>query len=110
MVEDLPLITNAECNSIYGIVGDGVVCMDTEGGKGTCNGDSGGPLGHYDPVRERWVEFGIVSFGASAGCEVRLSTVNCQLSPVTVGGIPSRVHPDRVLPGLDQRAGRHQLS
>ena len=72
MVEDLPLITNAECNSIYGIVGDGVVCMDTEGGKGTCNGDSGGPLGHYDPVRERWVEFGIVSFGASAGCEVSL--------------------------------------
>ena len=27
MVKDLPLITNAECNSIYGIVGDGVVCM-----------------------------------------------------------------------------------
>jgi len=70
MVEDLPLITNAECNSIYGIVGDGVVCMDTEGGKGTCNGDSGGPLGHYDASRERWIEFGIVSFGASAGCEV----------------------------------------
>ena len=70
MVEDLPLITNAECNSIYGIVGDGVVCMDTEGGKGTCNGDSGGPLGHYDATRERWIEFGIVSFGASAGCEV----------------------------------------
>ena len=75
MVEDLPLITNAECNSIYGIVGDGVVCMDTEGGKGTCNGDSGGPLGHYDQARERWIEFGIVSFGASSGCEVRLSTV-----------------------------------
>ena len=35
------------------------------------NGDSGGPLGHYDSVRERWVEFGIVSFGASSGCEVR---------------------------------------
>ena len=70
MVKDLPLITNAECNSIYGIVGDGVVCMDTAGGKGTCNGDSGGPLGHYDEARERWVEYGIVSFGASSGCEV----------------------------------------
>ena len=45
MVQDLPLITNKECNDVYGIVGDGVVCMDTAGGKGTCNGDSGGPLG-----------------------------------------------------------------
>merc|ERR1719423_369523 len=26
MVEDLPIITNSECNAIYGIVGDGVVC------------------------------------------------------------------------------------
>ena len=45
MVQDLPLITNEECNDVYGIVGEGVVCMDTSGGKGTCNGDSGGPLG-----------------------------------------------------------------
>merc|ERR1712223_181180 len=44
MVEDLPIISNAECNAIYGIVGDGVVCIDTTGGTGTCNGDSGGPL------------------------------------------------------------------
>jgi len=70
MVQDLPLITNKECNDVYGIVGDGVVCMDTSGGKGTCNGDSGGPLGYYDESRERWIEVGIVSFGASAGCEV----------------------------------------
>jgi len=70
MVRDLPIITNKECNDVYGIVGDGVVCMDTSGGKGTCNGDSGGPLGYYDETRERWIEVGIVSFGASAGCEV----------------------------------------
>merc|ERR1719283_592182 len=44
MVSDLPVISNAECDSVYGIVGDGVVCIDTTGGKGTCNGDSGGPL------------------------------------------------------------------
>ena len=70
MVEDLPLITNQECDNIYGIVGPGVVCMDTAGGKGTCNGDSGGPLGWYDEAKERWIEVGIVSFGASSGCEV----------------------------------------
>jgi len=70
MVPDLPLIDNESCNNVYGIVGEGVVCMDTAGGKGTCNGDSGGPLGRYDETLERWVEVGIVSFGASSGCEV----------------------------------------
>merc|ERR1712077_61561 len=42
MVEDRPIISNSDCNAIYGIVGAGVVCIDTTGGKGTCNGDSGG--------------------------------------------------------------------
>merc|ERR1711936_1562418 len=60
MVEDLPIISNSECNAIYGIVGDGVVCIDTTGGKGTCNGASG----------DKWKQVGVVSFGASAGCEV----------------------------------------
>merc|ERR1712080_558388 len=44
MVSDLPVISDEECNDVYGIVGDGVVCVDTTGGKGSCNGDSGGPL------------------------------------------------------------------
>merc|ERR1711971_149202 len=77
MVEDLPIISNAECNAIYGIVGDGVVCIDTAGGKGTCSGDSGGPLNmKFDVVDkegnpgQKWKQVGIVSFGASAGCEV----------------------------------------
>merc|ERR1712098_775943 len=75
MVEDLPIITNSECNAIYGIVGDGVVCIDTTGGKGTCNGDSGGPLNMKFDVKDgaagpKWKQIGVVSFGASAGCEV----------------------------------------
>jgi hypothetical protein len=37
MVPDLPVITNQACNDVYGIVGPGVVCIDTKGGKGTCN-------------------------------------------------------------------------
>merc|ERR1711983_209433 len=77
MVEDLPIISNSECNAIYGIVGDGVVCIDTTGGKGTCNGDSGGPLNMKFEVKDKngaagqkWKQVGVVSFGASAGCEV----------------------------------------
>lgn len=37
MVHDLPIISNKECNSYYGIVGDGIVCIDTTGGRGSCN-------------------------------------------------------------------------
>jgi len=70
MVEDLPLITNQQCDNVYGVVGEGVVCMDQAGGKGICSGDSGGPLGHYDAASERWIEVGIVSFGAASGCEL----------------------------------------
>merc|ERR1712054_344576 len=73
MVEDLPVISNAECNGVYGIVGSGVVCIDPTGGRGTCNGDSGGPLNMKAEVTkagQQWKQVGVVSFGASAGCEV----------------------------------------
>merc|ERR1712098_350534 len=75
MVEDLPIITNAECSAVYGIVQAGVVCIDTTGGKGTCNGDSGDPLNMKFDVKDgaagqKWKQIGVVSFGASAGCEV----------------------------------------
>jgi len=73
-VHDLPVITNRECNDVYGIVGDGVVCVDTTGGRGSCNGDSGGPLimkqGSQKGAGDVWTQVGVVSFGASAGCEV----------------------------------------
>merc|ERR1712112_105797 len=68
MVEDLPIITNEECSAVYGIVGDGVVCIDTTGGKGTCSGDSGGPLNMKFDVKDgsagqKWKQIGVVSFG-----------------------------------------------
>jgi len=72
-VDDLPVISNKECNDIYGIVGAGVVCIDTTGGKGSCNGDSGGPLNMKFDVKksagQKWKQVGIVSFGSSSGCE-----------------------------------------
>merc|ERR1739848_894248 len=64
MVEDRPIISNSDCNAIYGIVGDGVVCIDTTGGKGTCNGDSGGPLnmkGSMKGAGDKWKQVGVVS-------------------------------------------------
>merc|ERR1719234_80071 len=73
MVEDLPIISNSDCNDVYGIVGSGIVCIDTTGGKGSCNGDSGGPLvmkAGMTKAGQQWNQVGIVSFGSSAGCEV----------------------------------------
>merc|ERR1712168_1041665 len=70
---DLAVITNSDCNDVYGIVGPGVVCVDTTGGKGSCNGDSGGPLIKKDGMKtpgQKWIQHGIVSFGSSRGCEV----------------------------------------
>merc|ERR1719341_73821 len=72
-VRDIPVISNSDCNAVYGIVGDGVVCIDTAGGRGSCNGDSGGPLVQKaggKAAGDKWTQVGIVSFGASAGCEV----------------------------------------
>merc|ERR1712223_752662 len=72
---DIPVMSNADCNAVYGIVSDGAFCVDTSGGRGSCNGDSGGPaimrISRRSPG-DRWKEVGIVSFGASAGCEVGL--------------------------------------
>ena len=79
MVEDRPLLSNEDCNAVYGVVDDGSVCVDTTGGKGTCGGDSGGPCMSRWGARggrgtrvpgDKWKQVGIVSFGSSAGCEV----------------------------------------
>ena len=34
---NLPVISNGECNAIFGNIGDGVFCVDTAGGRGSCN-------------------------------------------------------------------------
>merc|ERR1711973_1062302 len=69
MVHDIPIMSNRECDSFYGIVGDGIVCIDTEGGRSSCNGDSGGPL-ITKTSSKKWDQVGIVSFGSAAGCEI----------------------------------------
>ncbi|XP_069688740.1 brachyurin-like isoform X1 [Periplaneta americana] len=67
---DLTVITNQECNSVYGVITSGMICVSTPGGKSTCSGDSGGPLIHSQ--NGGYVQVGVVSFSAASGCEAGL--------------------------------------
>merc|ERR1712062_848258 len=59
----VPVESNENCDAYYGIVKDSQICINAEGGHGTCNGDSGGPLTFNG------VHVGLTSFGSSRGCE-----------------------------------------
>merc|ERR1712024_335445 len=62
----VPVESNENCDAYYGIVKDSQICINAEGGHGTCNGDSGGPLTFNG------VHVGLTSFGSSQGCEAGL--------------------------------------
>ena len=37
-VSNRPVISNEDCNDVYtGIIYDGILCIDTQGGEGVCN-------------------------------------------------------------------------
>jgi secreted trypsin-like serine protease len=60
-----PVLNDDDAEAIYGNMSwDTIICIDTSGGKGTCNGDSGGPL-----MNAAGDLTGLTSFGAAAGCE-----------------------------------------
>ena len=62
------VITNAVCQATYGsTIILSTICTSTAGGRGTCNGDSGGPL-TLGTGGSR-IQIGVVSFVAAAGCE-----------------------------------------
>jgi chymotrypsin len=69
-VVDNDIITNAACAAVYGtaVVNANVICIETAGGRGTCQGDSGGVLSVERAGGPR-VQVGVTSFGAAAGCE-----------------------------------------
>ncbi|XP_070491145.1 brachyurin-like [Chironomus tepperi] len=62
------ILANAICAETYGNVSinNATICIQTTGGRGVCNGDSGGPLTVVDGQR---IQVGIASFVHSAGCE-----------------------------------------
>jgi len=65
----VPVYNHERCADFFGTstVTDGVVCLDSAGGHGICNGDSGGPLTWVEDGRS--VTRGIHSFVSGGGCE-----------------------------------------
>ena len=66
---EAPVMSQFDCESYWGNLNEGVVCIDTTGGKSSCYGDSGGPLSIVGP-NSIYKQIGIVSFGSAAGCEI----------------------------------------
>lgn len=66
------IISNAQCAAVFGttVVNAAVICIDTTGGRGTCQGDSGGVLSVAQGGAR--LQVGVTSFGASAGCQVSI--------------------------------------
>ncbi|XP_076042406.1 brachyurin-like [Oratosquilla oratoria] len=65
---EVPVISNEECSKTYGgVITTDILCTSGDDGKGTCTGDSGGPLSFV--TRNRTEIRGIVSFRSSEGCE-----------------------------------------
>uniref|UniRef100_A0A182M6N8 Peptidase S1 domain-containing protein n=1 Tax=Anopheles culicifacies TaxID=139723 RepID=A0A182M6N8_9DIPT len=76
-----PVMTNADCNRHWSTtqVQPQNVCQTTDGGRSSCNGDSGGPLTVQDGGRS--LQIGLVSFGSAAsGCSGPMPKVFARVS------------------------------
>jgi len=62
------VLSNAECEIIYGhSITEGSICIETANG-GVCNGDSGGPL-NWPQADGSYIQVGVTSFVSALGCE-----------------------------------------
>ncbi|XP_037944364.1 brachyurin [Teleopsis dalmanni] len=73
---DVPVIPYQRCACYYlpGLVRErNHICTDGKGGRGSCDGDSGGPLTYlYNNVTYL---IGLTSFGSASGCEIQYPSV-----------------------------------
>ena len=66
---EVQVLDNKVCSDLYGpMITETMMCTSGMSGRGTCFGDSGGPALVKSPDGS-YVQVGIVSFGANAGCE-----------------------------------------
>jgi len=68
MQVDLPIVSNANCRRVYKwkVTGNMLCAGSEEGGKDSCNGDSGGPL-IVEDGHGGYAQAGIVSWGEGCG-------------------------------------------
>ncbi|XP_045111201.1 uncharacterized protein LOC123504604 isoform X2 [Portunus trituberculatus] len=75
------VLDNSVCRYYYGdLVTDLMMCTSGEGGTGPCRGDSGSPV-QIQMENGRWVQLGILAFGAAYGCEAGYPSGNILLPP-----------------------------
>ncbi|XP_035918114.1 brachyurin-like [Anopheles stephensi] len=74
-----PVMTNADCIARWNtaLIQPQNVCLSGEGGRSSCNGDSGGPLTVQDGGS---LQIGVVSFGSAAGCSIGMPSVYARVS------------------------------
>ncbi|KAG6456929.1 hypothetical protein O3G_MSEX010040 [Manduca sexta] len=75
----VPVISNAVCQRSFSLnIHGSHLCTSGDGRKGTCDGDSGGPLTVI--VNNQRVQIGVVSFGPPSGCEFGEPSVYTRLT------------------------------
>ena len=73
------VISNAQCAETFGeFITPTHMCMSSEGGRGTCTGDSGGPM--QTIINGRVVQIGIVSFQGADSCFAGIPTAFTRVS------------------------------
>ncbi len=80
----IPIISNVDCNAVYGTITDAMICGGPQLNTDACNGDSGGPLAVQNG--SAWIQIGIVSFGfrcaAQPGVYARVSSLEPYIQQV----------------------------